>query len=79
MEKKCFIIYFFIYFCICNFTSNTLESAIKEINESTDILVSYETKKDGKKIIGITFSISKKLDAIPASITSSEEEVKNMK
>lgn len=57
-----------------NFRKWALDPAVNEINNYTDILLSYTLKRKGKKVTGITFSISKKSDAIQA-IPSSEEEV----
>ena len=37
-----------------------LKKCINEINELTDIEVSYETKKDGRKVVAIIYDIKKK-------------------
>ena len=37
-----------------------LDIAVREINEKTDITVSYKTKTSRKKVIGITFTIEEK-------------------
>lgn len=41
-----------------------LEPALEEINSITDIIVSYETKKRGRKVVKIKFFISKKNESI---------------
>ena len=43
-----------------NLAKKALDPAINEINEITDLIVSYSTEKKGKKVIGIIFHISKK-------------------
>jgi len=43
-----------------DFRVRVLEPAIEEINKYTDILVSYEARKDGKKVSKIAFYINKK-------------------
>lgn len=37
-----------------------LQKCIKEINKFTDLLVSYETKKEGRKVVAIIYDIKKK-------------------
>ena len=46
---------------MCDFKSGVLDKAIKEINKHTDIKVSYEQEKDGKKIIGFKFKVLSKI------------------
>ena len=43
-----------------DFRVNALEPAVKEINEYSDIKISYETEKDGKRIDVITFYMTEK-------------------
>ena len=43
-----------------NFKSRVLDLAVKEINEKTDIKVSYEQVKKGRTIIGFKFKVSEK-------------------
>lgn len=45
-----------------NFKARVIEPAVTEINEKTDITVSYELFKDGKSYIGIEFEIRYKSD-----------------
>ena len=45
---------------MCDFKSGVLDKAIKEINNHTDIKVSYEQEKDGKSIIGFKFKVLSK-------------------
>ena len=57
------------------FKKRVLDIALEEINEITDLLVSYETKKKGKKVIGLIFHISKKeVKNIPPAVTVPYEE-----
>lgn len=48
-----------------NFKRRVLDASIKQINEHTDIIVSYEQFKDGRKIAGFSFSIKFKNPPIP--------------
>lgn len=48
------------YKTINDFKKWVLELAIKEINEKTDIQVSYEQHKQGRKIVGFTFTFKVK-------------------
>lgn len=43
-----------------NFKNRILEQSMKEINEKTDIEISYKPKKDGRKVCGVMFSIKDK-------------------
>ena len=43
-----------------DFRTRVLTKAIEEINEFTDLVVSYELLKEGRKVVGIEFYISKK-------------------
>ena len=43
-----------------DFRNRVLDKAVKEINEYTDIEVSYTTENKGKKVIALTFYIKKK-------------------
>lgn len=43
-----------------NFKSRVLEKSVSEINEKTDIEVSYQPKKNGRKVCGVVFSIKNK-------------------
>lgn len=51
------------YKTINDFKKWVLELAIKEINEKTDIQVSYEQHKQGRKIIGFSFELKTKKSA----------------
>lgn len=58
----------------------TLEPAIKDINEYTDIQVSYEKNLSCRKVVALTFTISKKDDApkfLPNSVENVEKPVNN--
>ena len=46
-----------------NFKKRVLDIAVSEINENTDITTSYEQHKQGRKIIGFTFTIKQKSTA----------------
>ena len=46
-----------------NFKKRVLDIAVSEINEHTDIIASYEQHKQGRKIIGFTFTIKQKSTA----------------
>lgn len=48
------------YKTVSDFKKWTIELAINEINEKTDIQVSYEQHKAGRRIIGFTFSFVQK-------------------
>lgn len=43
-----------------NFKRKVLDFAVNEINEHTDLAVSYEQHKQGRKIVGFTFLITQK-------------------
>lgn len=45
---------------MCDFKAGVLNKAVKEINETTDIKVSYEQAKKGKSIIGFSFKVLEK-------------------
>lgn len=47
-----------------NLKARVIDSSIKQINEKTDILISYEQHKRGRNIIGFTFSIKQKKEII---------------
>lgn len=44
-----------------HFHNRIIKSAVKEINEKTDIQIEYFEVKEAKKVVGISFSINKKL------------------
>ncbi|OOR87522.1 hypothetical protein B0181_10215 [Moraxella caviae] len=48
------------YTAIHNFKARVLQSSIDEINEKTDINLTYEQHKQGRKIVGFTFTIKQK-------------------
>ena len=43
---------------IANFKARALDPAIKQINEHTDIIVSYEQYKEGRKVAGFIFKFN---------------------
>ena len=43
-----------------DFNKNVLKRTVKEINDYTDLLISYSTIKEGKKVIGLTFKVKEK-------------------
>ena len=45
-----------------DFKKDVLNLAVKQINEYTDIDVKYEQQKQGRKIVGFTFSFKQKKD-----------------
>lgn len=47
-----------------NFRVNVLEIAINEINEVSDIFVSYEPIREKRKIVSIRFTIDNKIDTV---------------
>lgn len=47
-----------------DFKQRVLDLAVKEINEKSDITVSYSQKKKGKSIIGFSFSLKLKASAV---------------
>lgn len=47
-----------------DFRRKVLEPAIEEINEKTDIKVSYDLQKEGKKVVGIKFIIRENKDVV---------------
>ena len=51
------------YQTMSNFKNRVLDVAVSEINENTDITTSYEQHKQGRKIIGFTFTIKQKSTA----------------
>ena len=52
-----------------------LEPSILEINEKTDINISYEPKKTGRKVTSIKFEVKKKKGFIPQKVGIEEPEV----
>lgn len=56
------------------FRQTVLDPAVKEINQVTDLLVSYTTKAKGRKITHVTFSILKKTDAVKKKTAKQEHE-----
>lgn len=57
-----------------NFKAKLLEPAIAEINEKSDLFVSYETIKKGRKITGLKFLISQARQAIENTKKSAKSE-----
>ena len=58
-----------------NFKTRVLDKALKEINDITELIVSYETITRGKKVTGLIFHISKKeVKNIPPVVTVPYEE-----
>ena len=51
------------YQTMSNFKNRVLDVAVSEINANTDITTSYEQHKQGRKIIGFTFTIKQKSTA----------------
>lgn len=52
-----------------NFKSRVLDLAVKEINEHSDLEVSYEQKKKGRVIVGFVFNVKVKKQAKAREIT----------
>jgi plasmid replication initiation protein len=50
---------------LCDFKRRVLDHAVKEINEKTDLQVSYEPEKNGRKVVGYKFLILDKPKAKP--------------
>lgn len=48
-----------------NFKARVLDPAIKQINERTDLIVSYEQIKEGREIVGFTFTTKLKKPTKP--------------
>lgn len=65
------------YTAMHNFKTRVLESAIKQINEYTDILVSYDQYKQGRTITGFQFKFIHKGKSI-TSFTSIEEKTEKI-
>jgi len=57
-----------------DFRKRVLDRACKEISEKTDIRLSYETEKQGRKIAYIDFQIEKKAEEVPAEIEVNAQE-----
>lgn len=55
------------------FKTKVLKIALKEINEITDLLVSYDIEKKGKKVSALTFHISKKEIKIDPPVVDIDE------
>nr|WP_181718223.1 replication initiation protein RepM [Psychrobacter sp.]QJS05116.1 DNA replication protein [Psychrobacter sp.] len=58
-----------------DFKQRVLDLAVKEINEKSDITVSYNQQKKGKNIIGFSFSIKLKPSAVKP-VTDSDTSIK---
>lgn len=56
------------YKAMNNFKSRVLDISIKQINEHTDIVVSYEQHKQGRTITGFSFNFSIKQQRDPNTI-----------
>src|SRR5690606_14728523 len=64
------------------FKDNVLEPAIKQINETSDIRVSYATEKKGKSIYKINFTIKhipQFQTVIPFEVEESDREAASLK
>lgn len=61
------------YKTMVNFKTRVLELALKQINEHTDITVSYEQHKTGRAITGFSFSFKPKKAEKPAKAKKSEQ------
>ena len=48
------------YKAMCDFKKRVLDLAVNEINEKTDLTVSYKNKTQGRKVIGFNFTIKQK-------------------
>ena len=48
------------YSLMSNFKKFVLDSSVNEINDKTDLKISYEQHKKGRKIVGFTFTIKSK-------------------
>lgn len=57
-----------------NFKSKVLDVAIKEINEKTDLIVSYEEIKKGRKVVAIKFFIKEKKRNKEKKVTSHKKQ-----
>ena len=58
-----------------NLKARVIDFSINQINKSTDIIVSYEQHKQGRKIIGFTFIIKQKQKTLP---NKTERDPKNI-
>lgn len=65
------------YLVIADFKRWVLDKSLKQVNEKTDILISYEQHKSGRNIVGFTFSITHKLQQ-KAEIRQSESKDENL-
>lgn len=50
---------------MCNFKDNVLDLAISQINDNTDIKISYEQHKKGRSISGFSFTFKQKKSSKP--------------
>ena len=66
------------YKTINDFKKWVLELAIKEISEKTDIQVSYEQHKQGRKIIGFSFELKEKKSKTKVRQREQSEQVKTV-
>lgn len=60
-----------------DFKRRVLDSAVDEINEKTDLKVSYEQEKRGRKIIGFKFTVKEKDKPKTVAIKTSERDPDN--
>lgn len=60
------------YIAIHNFKARVLQASINEINNKTAITLSYEQHKQGRKIVGFTFTIKHKAYAKPKKSTDKD-------
>lgn len=64
------------YSLMSNFKKFVLDSSVNEINDKTDLKISYEQHKKGRKIVGFTFTIkSKKHDTFKRQKVSIAEAI----
>ena len=62
------------YKAIHNFKARVLDASIQEINEKTEINLSYEQHKQGRKIVGFTFTVKQK--SKPKKLKTQEQDPK---
>lgn len=59
---------------------SVLDPSVKEINDHTDLNISYTTRKHGKRVVGVVFTINKKTarELAAATSTSSRREISSI-
>lgn len=65
------------YKAMCDFKKRVLDLSVNEVNEKTDLTVSYEQKKKGKSISGFKFIVREKEAPKTARIKSPERDPDN--